>query len=487
MEIEHSRALLLAGRVTGTSVSRLEQRLDDSVVAVSVDPRMPAAALTARVLITTLRRGPGHIVLIDDGMPRTLVDDLVSAAAAIDPTRMLRLARTAPDHAVAWVHVGPSMPGRVIRVVPDGYGAHVAGTRTAMIRPSRPGTELGAVYAAALAAGEVFKHTAQVLARRRVIHRHLRFCPVTWSTDLTACPLLAAPPRLDLALLGVGAIGTGIVLLLRELAAEGTLLAVDRQQYAPENKGTYSLGGTAEVAAATWKVELAKQSLPSFDVTPFPKPVETLIQAVDNGQVPWPALVLAVFDSEDARREAQRLWPDRLIDAATGDTMLGLHDHRNRLDPCMWCLFPIRRDQPSGAERVAAQLGLPADLLAQADILLTEEHLVGLTADERRRLTPHLGKPMCGLARAVGLTGLDADGYMPSIPFVSLQAACLSVGRLLASQLGLEPRGNFIQYDSLIGPQAASIDNMRVRPDCLCQTRARTIDRVRTARAAIIH
>ncbi len=260
-------------------------------------------------------------------------------------------------------------------------------------------------------------------------------------------------------------------------------MAVDRQRYAPENKGTYSLGGVAEVETAPWKVDLARQNLPRFDVTPFHEPVVTLIRAVDHGQLAWPPLVLTALDSEEARRDAQRLWPDRLIDAATGDTMLGLHDHRHGLDPCMWCLFPVRRDQPSGAERVAEQLGLPVELLAHADAILTDEHLVGLTDDQRRRLAPHLGKPMCGLARATGLTSLDANGFMPSIPFVSLQAACLSVGRLLATHLGIDTPSNFIQYDSLIGPQAASIDAMRVRRDCICRTRAHTIDKVRATRS----
>ena len=97
-------------------------------------------------------------------------------------------------------------------------------------------------------------------------------------------------------------------------------------------------------------------------------------------------------------------------------------------------------------------------------------------------LTPHLGKPVCGLAQAVGLTGLGADGYQPSIPFVSLQAACLAVGRLIASQLNLRPPGNLVQYDGLYGPQTATADWMEPRPGCYCQTRAATIKIVRQRR-----
>lgn len=168
---EHSRALLLATQVSGASASQLERRLDDSVVAISVDAEMPQSELVARVLITTLRRGPGHLVLIRDGLPTRIVDALLAACAAVDPTRPLRVARTAPDDLTARVHVGPSLPGQAIRVVPDGCGAHLAGARTAVIRPVRAGNALGAIYAAALGAGEVFKHTARVVTRRRVVHR----------------------------------------------------------------------------------------------------------------------------------------------------------------------------------------------------------------------------------------------------------------------------------------------------------------------------
>jgi hypothetical protein len=94
-----------------------------------------------------------------------------------------------------------------------------------------------------------------------------------------------------------------------------------------------------------------------------------------------------------------------------------------------------------------------------------------------------LGKPVCGLAQAVGLTGLGADGYQPSIPFVSLQAACLAVGRLIANQLGLR-LPNLVQYDGLIGPHAAIIEEMRQHPDCSCATRASAIEQVRHQRGA---
>lgn len=480
MQPEHSRALLLAEQATGAALSRLERRLDESTVAVSVDAEMPMGQLTARVLVATLRRGLGNLVLLSDGLPSSLVDLLEQTAAEIDPDRPLRIEPRLDDEMTTRVHIGTDVADRAIRIVPDGFGAHLAGTRTAVIRAARPGNGLGAIYAAALGGAEVFKHTAGVLAGRRVLHRHLQFCPVSLSNDLMAAPGMPNI-TLDLALVGVGAIGTGVALILSELPLGGRILTVDRQRFAPENRGTYSLGGSADALAAPWKTDLVKGALHRFSVTPFNASIEELIEAVDAGSAPWFPTVVTALDSAEARRDAQRLWPDRLIDAATGDTMLGLHDHRHGLDPCMMCAFPVRRDQPSGADKVADRLGLPTELLAQADTLLSEDHLAGLTDDQRRFLEPHLGRPMCGLARATGLTDLGG-GYMPSVPFISLQAACLSVGRLLGAQMGMPSRYNFVQYDGIFGPQMATTEMMRPRDGCICTARSRILEQVRARR-----
>ena len=486
MALEHSRPLLLAATAAGTPQSVLERRLEDSLVVVSLDPGLPFATLTARVLLTTLRRTPGHLALDRDGLPGGEAERLEAAVNEVDGDRPLHVGGVAGARAVR-IHVGTSAPRGVTRIVPEGYGAHVAAAASSVIRSARPGNALGAVTTAAFGATEAFKHTAGVRPARRVIHRHLRFCPVTLTGDLSLAPGLPGPLTLHPALLGVGAIGTGIALILSELPAEGSLLAVDRQKFGLENRATYAIGTTTDAAAGISKTELAARVLTRFDVTRFPYPLTRLLAAADAGDVPWPSLVLTALDTPEARREAQRLWPDRLIDGATGDTMVGLHDHRAGHDPCMRCLFPERHDLPSGAERLAAELGIAPEVLADGERPLEASDLLGLTEDQQLRLRPQLGKPVCGLVRALGLvTTADAGGFMPSAPFISLQAACLSVGRLLASELGAPRNGNFIQYDGLIGPQNASVLHMERSAECYCSTRAQTIAAIRAQRNDIV-
>ena len=213
--------------------------------------------------------------------------------------------------------------------------------------------------------------------------------------------------------------------------------------------------------------------------------VQELVPKIDAGNAPWPTLVLTGTDSAEARRETQRLWPERLIDGATGDTICGLHDvSADAEHACLQCLFAPDISGPSSAERLAKATGLPADLLRHGDELLTDEHVDALQAEHQQLLRSQVGRPVCGLAQAIGLTTLPSDGYRPSVPFVSQQAACLVVGRLVASMLRVRTPGSFVQYDALIGPHARVQEDRLPTPDCFCQQRADIVRTVRRARAA---
>ena len=484
MSADHSRPLRLAGGVSARKMSDLKRHLEASTVVVSVDSSIRHADLTADVLLRTLRRGLGSLILIAGDLPATFIDAVQGSVASVDPSQPLTI-RNASDRLPAGairLHVGPDMAERGIRIVPEGFGAHVASSSGALIRMRRPANPLGAVYTASLGAAEVFKHTGQVRSQRRVLHRHLRFCPLSLSSDLLAAPDLPDELIFDLALIGVGAIGTGIVLLLEVLGAGGRLLITDPQRFGAENVATYSIGGWADGNTTPLKVDIASRHLKSFDVTSMTLTASDLVSAADEGRAPWMPTVLTAVDSAEARRDAQRLWPDRLIDSQTGDTMLGICDHRHAIDPCLACLFAVDRTRPSGSEIVAERLGLSMELLAKPDAILDDAHLEALTEEQQALLRPHIGKPTCGLAAATGLSRLGANDFMPSVPFVSLQASCLAVARLVAVVQGAVPTSNFVQYDGLFGPQTATVENMKRRPGCVCQTRIASIEQVRSDR-----
>jgi hypothetical protein len=296
--------------------------------------------------------------------------------------------------------------------------------------------------------------------------------------------MLDAPLHLDdIAIIGLGAVGTAVARTLGLLGATGRAALVDPERFAVENVGTYSLGDHKDARDGRWKTELAARALPNVQITRFDLPVAEFIDRIDAGETRWPTTALTGLDSVDARREAQMLWPQRLLDAATGDTMCGLHDVGPSDRACLRCLFATPTGGPSAAQRLADATGLDPELLRYGDQLLREDHLATLNADQRSRLADQIGKPICGLAQAVGLTDLPSNDYRPSVPFVSQQAACLAVGRLLADQLGLPTGATFVQYDALIGPDYGTFERREPSPACYCQQRAGVISRLRATRA----
>jgi hypothetical protein len=482
MTVEHSRAVLLASRAAGEDVETLTERLARSQVVVRVDPSVPSGLLAARVLLTTLRRLPVGVWLDPSGLDVNYVAQLAAAVNAIDSTRPLNIVNGAVD-AAAHVHIGLQAAPGWTRVVPDGYGAQLANDPDALMTIALAGNGLGGVFAAALAAAEAFKGLAGVLPARRTNHPHLSFCPVSLTADTTQAPELPPHLPLDIALVGTGAVGTAEALILSELALGGRIIVCDPERFEPENRSTYSVGGEAEAKARPRKLDLVGDLLAAagYDVHRVAAESTDLIRSVDSGELAAPSVVLSGLDSIAARRETQGLWPDHLIDAATGDTAVGL-SHAVPEGPCLRCFFPDRRSGESAIERVAQATGLPLDRLRHGQEPLTDADVAALTRDQQELLRDQRGKPVCGLAQALGLTDAPGFGYMPSVSFVSQIAACLGVGRLLAVQLGHAPQANWLQFDALHGPHADG-DRRLPDPECFCQTRPGVVAQLRALRA----
>lgn len=478
MSADHSRSMKLAGDASELTPSALERHLDSTHVVLSIDAEYPTGMLAGKILMTTLRRGPGKLTLLANNLPASYVDEVEATCRAIDPGRPIGVLRTqsdGPDVAVR-LHFGPS--ARAIRVVSDGYGAHLLANPATTVTPLQSPNALGATFAAALAASEVFKFNACVREDRRILHEYLSYCPFSLSSDMSLSVPLLSPVVLDATLVGVGAIGTAIVFLLDALQFSGRITLVDRQTFGIENVSTYSIGTRADAERTAWKVDLAKQVLTSFDAHTVTDPVESLPALIGSGAVLWSPLVLSALDTPESRRATQRLWPDHLIDAQTGDSMVGFCEYRHGVDPCLMCSFPVDVAARSGVHALAERLGLSPELFGTPGAVLDESHLEGMTDEHRERLKPLIGKPVCALMDGA-VSDLDATGFQPSAPFVALQAACLSVARLIASTLDDDRQSNFAQYDALIGPQYATVETMKPRRDCICQTRRATIEQVR--------
>jgi len=476
--LDHSRALRLAHRATGEAESALEGRLAAHGVSVGIDTGVPGALTAGRVLLSTLARLPGGVSLDRATLAGREIQELLEAVAEVHPDRTIEVRAARPNELA--VDVGPPVRG-ALHGVPIGHGYHIGWSPPAARLSGLPASGLGSVSTAAALAAEVFKVAAGVLGIRGRRPRSRSFCPVSLTAHPEDGPDLPPDWLLDGAVAGVGAIGTGIVLILSVLPIRGALLLVDRQVISIENLGTYSLGGTADVEASRPKTAVAARVLPHFSTRCFDGDVAALPARIDSGLETWPRVILAGLDSPEGRRDLQQVWPDLLIDGATGDTMAGLHEVIGAGQPCMECLFPASaRSIAVGA--LAKATGLALDIAAQGSLRLTDEHLEGLPPERQGRLRPYIGSEICGLAHAFGLTDLDAGDYQPTVPFVSLTAATLVVGRLIARATGRRPRTNVAQFDVLAGPELMSRIHRRGVIGCRCDVRHSTISRVRSSR-----
>lgn len=469
----YSRPLLLAVGSSGTDTTDLEARLESTTVLVTADPEAPAAVTILRVLVANLRRLPIQLHLDPDGGAGQLSTDLVAElehlAIGIDSTRPLTISR--PTQAVVHVHVGSSSGTAHVSGVADGHGTRVRPHGHPFPPLLAPGTGLGGVLTGAMLTAEVFKMVVAVLPDRRGPLTPIDFCPVTLTEPDGTVRDLA--PLDDTALIGGGAIGTAIALILRELNAAGTLTVVDPETYDEPNVTTYSLGNLQTAANNTPKVHLIRDELPGVTIDPFIGTARDYIEAIDAGTHPMPTTVLGAVDSIDARHEIAALHADHTLDGSTGGatgTMLSLSE-ATWDGPCLRCYYPTRPAKgPSVIDLLAERTGLSHERLARGTEELTAEELdalEGLTVEDRAILEREVGKGVCGLGKAFGLVGED-NGFNPSAAFVAQQAAALVVGALIRG--GASTRPNYVQYDALFGPYGDMTLHRNPRVGCRCQT-----------------
>jgi molybdopterin/thiamine biosynthesis adenylyltransferase len=345
---------------------------------------------------------------------------------------------------------------------------------------------VGALAAASLGVSEIFKRLIRLKAHRGPLFPLTVFSLYSYTTGASD-PGPALPQRLevDLALFGVGAIGNGIVHLLRQLPLGGRIDIVDRQQFGRENLGTCFLIGPVDEGKE--KAGFAESLLSGVAAAKGYK--ETIADYLKRlGPVPHPCVVLNALDNIDARHEAQRMWPDIVIDGAIGQFECQVSSHPWGADvACLQCLF---RQPTASADAIAARAtGLSPRRIHQPDAVVTERDVESAPAESREYLRSQLGRPICSVVSEAVAKRISEDAlpenFRPSVPFVATMSAAMVVGELVRFIAGwppvLEPR---FQFDLLVGPASGQELGQRRRDDCICTTRAANIEKLRRRRMA---
>lgn len=479
MNTETSRALALAELACDTDRETLGSHIESASVLVSVEPSTPGAAAAAKIFVETMRRLPISIGL-DVSVPEPLARVLVDAATGLDDRHPVVPNATAGS---TRIHFGAYADNSVLRIVPDGTGAHLLPPGTRMIDQVYAPEPVGVMYSASLGSAEVFKTIAQTKARP---HEHaISFSPVTLNSDLRPFETAGLQRPHKILLVGLGAIGTAVIRMLAAMPIEGQVVAIDPERYQVENFETYSLGSYAESLTEPLKIEIGAAASRGRGFAFEQMSVEDYLVSLEAGQGDWPDTVMVAVDSPEARYEARALWPRNFIDMSTGDSGVTLRDGSGTDgEPCIECMLPRHRPQTSAVTKLADATGLDASFLREGD-RLTESQLAGLPPDKRRMLEDHLGEPVCGLASAIGLSDLPSLDFRPAIPFVAQQAACLGVGRLLACWYGIDGLPNLFQYDVFVGSAGISGEHVRPTPGCHCQRRPEVVRKLQGERGLV--
>lgn len=378
--------------------------------------------------------------------------------------------------------VHPTLPWTAINS--NGWVCRVSSGVTSLSTDCGMHNPVGALAAACLGAGEVFKRLIALDPHRGGLLDGVAFSLRTYeSSPRDGCgPALPVAIKSDLLVVGAGAIGNGIVTLLADLPWEGVINLVDKERYGEENLGTCIMIGPADVKAAKAKamaqyLRTAGKSAEGFEAT-----FESYVAASDGR---YPAIILNALDNIEVRHEVQRsFWPDLIVDGAIGDFGCQVSRHPWGEDiACLICLFrnPGRSSEVDAIEATGLTLGR----IAQPESLITTDDVAAAPDDRKEYLKTQLGKPVCSVVPAAVAQKISreeqARGFEPSVPFVAAFSACMVIAETIAKVAGwpsaLSPR---FQFDFLQGPSRGELYPQARRSDCLC-ARMRNVVRIRTS------
>jgi hypothetical protein len=371
----------------------------------------------------------------------------------------------------------PSLPWTVVNS--NGWVARVSSGAEDLPSDVAQPNPLGALMAASLGVTEVFKrifgvpHDIAPLADKI----ELSLFDQTVDPDWIGPPLPDSIHLPDTLLVGGGAIGNGIALLLSQLVVTGRLHIIDNQDYGDENFGTCILlgrRGWIGVPKAERLTDWLKQNS-KLSVTGE----KDLIQTAKDGEMVSSLsidLILNGLDKVDARQEAQSLWPSTIVDGGISDVGAAVIQYRLGQDDCacLKCWFDTPKvDEQKQQSKLT---GLPIDALADLGRKLTDADLERATEEKRAWLSECVkqGKTVCSVISEAALTsklGVEVENnFRPSVPFVATASAAMVVAEAIKAIIfPTSKTASKFQIDSLFSDIRESMRKLRMRPSAVCQ------------------
>lgn len=388
--------------------------------------------------------------------------------------------------------VHPHLPWTTINA--NGWVARVSSETGALPTDTGQSNPLAAMMAASLGVTEVFKRVYGIPHENSPLLEATQFSLFELSTSPSGVgpplpPMLSLP---DTVVVGAGAIGNGIALLLSQLSVRGRVHIIDKQDYADENLGTCVvlddkswLGESKAECLASWLnndggLRCSGEQALVADARSRAPITEMSVDLVLNG-----------LDDVQARHDAQLLWPSVLVDG--GINAVGVAVVTHRLDcphgACMRCSFrlPVFDKRLLQARSTGlSHASLDSDhgrQLNELDVTQAEESQRSWLRDQVAK-----GKTVCATITDAKsrLLGLNLEnGFSPSVPFVATASAALVVAQALKALA--YPNAEFTQRFQIesffIGPDASVGVLTPADPGCICVAQRTIIDQVAAMRS----
>jgi hypothetical protein len=481
-ELRYSRIVATVNRVREHSSG--SHRFLDKSVLLRGDPAALAIANGKTIFKTSvrvlIRCCPGLVVAVDDPVLESEARGILHDAEGGGSVVATSEANPASFDAI--LSIGPVVDQGLpdTAVWSDGWCAQVSSFGS-MDWGSASENAIGAVAAACLGTGEVFKRLLELKRDSGRLLDRISFSLYDYRETIDPGPPLGAIELPPFLLVGAGAIGNGIALTLIESRASGSATVIDYQPYGPENWATCVLmvaaeEGHSKAAAIAGRLRATGR----FTARPLQQMVEQF-----SGHVP--PVVISALDSPEARRVLQLMWPDVVIDGAIADFPCEVGVHQWGPDTaCLRCWYQLPVG-PSAAVVQADATGLPYHLLADPDAPVTEAHVDAAGAEQREFWRDRMGQPVCSVVAEAVAAAISAGklgrGFQPSVPFVACFSAAMVVGELfkhaMSLSTSLEPR---FQFDFRWGPGRGLALPMSRLPSCDCVNRRDQIEAVRAKR-----
>ncbi|WP_207000026.1 ThiF family adenylyltransferase [Trinickia mobilis] len=416
------------------------------------------------------------------------VDEIVASLWSQGTIRRVRVEDNTFLGASAILNIGsevrPDLPWTSI--LANGWVARCTSGSRPLPAETGQDNPLSCMLAASFGVTEVFKRIYAIPVDKAAPMEDAAFSLFELSCTFKDCgpPLpntIALPETL---ILGAGAIGNGLVLVLSQLPLTGNVLLMDKQDFATENFGTCALldstdwiGNSKAKMLAEWlrtrstlNVEGDSSTIEDALGTP------TLKNNID--------LVINGLDDVGARRAVQKLWPSLLVDGAINSAGAAVvtYSISHRRFACLRCTFRepnedyiAQQVEATGLHKSSLE-GDPNRLINDTDIAAADE-----SAREWLREQQRQGKTICstvstGVAENLGLK--LAKGFRPSVPFVATASAALVAAQVLRNLFWPEQRFvHEFQFGSVFGgPSTSTAVGRRADSECECTKNAGLID-----------